>query len=50
MPAIRWLGYAGPYLGLSSLEWEFKKDLYMEVSAEWTIKDRIFKIPSKNLD
>ncbi len=48
MPAIRWMGYAGPYLGLSSLIWEFEQDLGMEVSAEWTIKGRTFKIPSKN--
>ena len=48
MPAIRWMNYAGPYLGLQSLIWEFEKDLDMEVSAEWTIKNRPFKIPFKN--
>ncbi len=47
MPAIRWLDYAGSYLGLDSLIWEFEKDLDHEVSAEWTIKGRPFIIPSK---
>lgn len=47
MTAIRWLGYGGSYLGIDSLKWEFEKDLHLEVSAEWTIKERPFIIPGK---
>lgn len=47
MPAIRWLGYAGNYRGVESLEWEFLRDKHLEVSAEWTIKNRPFIIPNK---
>jgi hypothetical protein len=44
---IRWLGYASLFRGEKSLRFEFNNPGEMEVSAEWTIKNRPFIIPTK---
>ena len=48
MPAIRWMGYAGLFCGIDSLKWELTQNR-LEVSAEWTTKNRPFIIPKRDL-
>lgn len=43
MPAIRWMGLYGAFLGRDSLVWELTQTT-REVSAEWTVKDRPFTV------